>query len=308
MGDLTVSVESGRRSISNSRALNDRLAYLMLAPGILFLIAVVVLPTLFAVYISTTVWNLTGVQGVFIGMRNYQQMVHDPRFISALGRSVYFTVASVSIELLLGLALALALSKITRGQDTLLSIFIVPMAITSAAVAYVFRFLLDPEIGLVNYIITSLGFDSIAFLGSTRWALNSVILTDVWQWTPLMTLIIFAGLEALPEEPFEAARIDGATTWQRFKWVTLPLLKPVISIAVLIRGMDAFRAFTKVFIMTNGGPGRASEVLSLYAYRIGFSRFNIGYATAVSMIMLFAIIMAAWTYVQTTGLLEEDTT
>lgn len=280
----------------------------MLAPGILFLITVVVLPTVFAVYISATVWNLTGVQGVFIGMRNYQQMVHDPRFITSLGRSVYFTVASVSIELVLGLVLALGLSKITRGQDTLLSIFIIPMAITSAAVAYVFKFLLDPEIGLVNYILTSLGFDSIAFLGSTRWALNSVILTDVWQWTPLMTLIIFAGLEALPEEPFEAARIDGATTWQRFKWVTLPLLKPVISIAVLIRGMDAFRAFTKVFIMTNGGPGRASEVLSLYAYRIGFSRFNIGYATAVSMIMLFVIIMAAWTYVQTTGLLKEDTT
>lgn len=303
-----MSVETSRRSITDSQALNDRLAYIMLAPGILFLIAVVVLPTLFAVYISTTVWNLTGVQGVFVGMRNYQQMVHDPRFISALWRSIYFTVASVSIELLLGLILALGLSKIRRGQDTLLSIFIIPMAITSAAVAYVFKFILDPEIGMVNYILTSLGFDSIAFLGSTRWALNSVILTDVWQWTPLMTLIIFAGLEALPEEPFEAARIDGATTWQRFKWVTLPLLKPVISIAVLIRGMDAFRAFTKVFIMTNGGPGRASEVLSLYAYRIGFSRFNIGYATAVSMIMLFVIIMAAWTYVQTTGILKEDTT
>jgi multiple sugar transport system permease protein len=303
-----VSVETPRRSITNSQALNDRLAYIMLAPGIVFLIAVVVLPTLFAVYISTTIWNLTGVQGVFIGMRNYQQMVHDPRFISALWRSIYFTIASVSIELLLGLTLALGLSKIRRGQDTLLSIFIIPMAITSAAVAYVFKFLLDPEIGLVNYILTGLGFDSIAFLGSTRWALNSVILTDVWQWTPLMTLIIFAGLEALPEEPFEAARIDGATTWQRFKWVTLPLLKPVISIAVLIRGMDAFRAFTKVFIMTNGGPGRASEVLSLYAYRLGFSRFNIGYATAVSMIMLFVIIMAAWTYVQTTGILKKDST
>lgn len=300
-----MSIKAGRRSVSNSQAFNDYLAYVMLVPGMLFLVAVVVLPSLFAMYVSTTIWNLTGQQGVFIGMQNYQQMVHDSRFLSALGRSIYFTIASVSIELLLGLALALGLSKIRRGQDTLLSVFIIPMAITSAAVAYVFKFLLNPEVGLVNYILTGLGFGSIAFLGSSTWALNSVILTDVWQWTPLMTLIIFAGLEALPEEPFEAAKMDGATAWQRFKWVTIPLLKPVISIAVLIRGMDAFRAFTKVFIMTNGGPGRASEVLSLYAYRLGFSRFQIGYATAVSMIMLFAIIVAAWLYIQTTGLLEE---
>lgn len=301
-----MSVESGDRfGITDSDTLNDNLAYILLAPGILFLVAVVFVPTAFAVYISTNVWNLTGQTGIYIGLENYQRMVHDARFIAALGRSVYFTVASVSIELLLGLGLALGLSKITRGQDVLLSIFIIPMAVTSAAVAYIWKFLLNPEVGMVNFILASLGFDRIAFLGSTRWALNSVVLTDVWQWTPLMTLIIFAGLEALPDEPFEAAQMDGATAWQRFKWVTLPLLKPVISIALLIRGMDAFRAFTKVFIMTNGGPGRATEVLSLYAYRFGFSRFQIGYATAVSLLMLLVIIVASWLYIQKTALLEE---
>ena len=292
-------------SIEDSSVLNDRLPYILLGPGVVFLLVVVAFPTILALFLTVNVWELTGVQGVYIGLENYQALVHDPRFEAALGRSVYFTVAAVSIELLLGLLISLGLYRIRRATDFLLSVFLIPMAITTPAIAYAFVFIYHPQYGFVNNALAFLGIERIAFLGNANWALNAVILTDVWQWTPLMILIIYAGLEALPSEPFEAAAMDGASTWQRFKWVTLPLLKPVIGIALLIRGMDAFKAFGKFYIMTNGGPGTSSEVLSLLAYKIGFQRFEIGYATSVAEIMFFIILVASWLYVRTSNIMEE---
>jgi multiple sugar transport system permease protein len=292
-------------SIEDSSVLNDRLPYILLGPGIVFLLVVVAFPTVFALFLTVNVWELTGTQGVYIGLENYQALVHDPRFVAALGRSVYFTVAAVSIELLLGLLISLGLYRIRRATDFLLSIFLIPMAITTPAIAYAFVFIYHPQYGFVNHALAFLGMERIAFLGNADWALNAVILTDVWQWTPLMILIIYAGLEALPSEPLEAAAMDGASAWQRFKWVTLPLLKPVIGIALLIRGMDAFKAFGKFYIMTNGGPGTSSEVLSLLAYKIGFQRFEIGYATSVAEIMFFIILVASWLYVRTSNIMEE---
>lgn len=294
------------RSITQSRVLNDHLVYLFLLPGLLFLIGVVIFPTVYALYVSTTVWSLIGVQGEFIRMANYHQMVHDHRFLLAFGRTIAFTAASISIELLLGLLLALGLSRLTRHRNMFLSVFLVPFVIAPAAVAYAFAFIMNPQFGLINYLLELVGVGPIPFLGTSSYALPSIILVDIWQFTPFMFLIIYAGLEALPREPFEAARMDGATAWQRFKWVTLPLLKPVIAIAVLIRGMDAFRAFDKFYIMTGGGPGTSSEVLSLYAYRVGFANFDIGYATAISMFMLFVIIVASWLFVNQTGIISED--
>lgn len=292
-------------SIEDSSALNNRLPYLLLGPGIVFLVVVVAFPTVFALYLSVNIWELTGAQGVYIGLENYQALVHDPRFVAAFGRSIYFTVAAVSIELLLGLLISLGLYRIRRGTDFLFSIFLIPMAITTPAIAYAFVFIYHPQYGFVNHALDFLGFSRIAFLGNADWALTAVILTDVWQWTPMMILIIYAGLEALPDEPFEAAAMDGASAWQRFKWVTLPLLKPVIGIALLIRGMDAFKAFGKFFIMTNGGPGTSSEVLSLLAYKVGFQRFDIGYATSIGEIMFFIILVASWVYIKTSNIMNE---
>lgn len=303
--DTTVT-QDRRFELEESEVLNSYLPHLLLGPGILFLLIVVVFPMLFALYITTNVWNLTGVTGKYIGMSNFQTMVHDGRFIAALGRSIYFTVAAVSIELLLGLTIALTLKKIRKGTNFFFSLFLIPMVITTPAIAYAFKFILHPQYGFVNYGLRLIGFNSIAFLGSSTWALNSVILTDVWQWTPLMILILYAGLESLPEEPFEAAQMDGATAWQRFRWVTVPLLKPVIGIALLIRSMDAFKAFGKFFIMTSGGPGTASEVLSLYAYKLGFSQFDVGYATAVAETMFVVILFASWAYVKWSGIMSQE--
>jgi multiple sugar transport system permease protein len=294
-------------SIEDSSALNDRLPYILLGPGILFLIVVIAFPTVFALYLSINVWELTGAQGVYIGLKNYQTLVHDPRFIAAFGRSIYFTLAAVSIELLLGLSISLGLYRIRRGTDFLFSIFLIPMTITTPAIAYAFVLIYHPQYGFVNHILDFIGFSRIAFLGNADWALTAIILTDVWQWTPLMILIIYAGLEALPSEPFEAAAIDGASAWQRFKWVTLPLLKPIIGVALLIRGMDAFKAFGKFFIMTNGGPGTSSEVLSLLAYKVGFQRFDIGYATSIGEIMFVIILITSWIYIKTSNIMNDGT-
>lgn len=299
-------VDGSAQSITNSRVFNDYLVYLFLLPGLVFLIGIVIFPTIYALYVSTTIWDLVGIQGEFIRMSNYHQMVHDYRFLLAFGRTLSFTIVSVSIELILGMLLALGLSRITSHEDKFLSIFLVPFVVAPAAVAYAFLFLMNPQFGFINYVLGLIGIGPIPFLGTSQSALVSIILVDIWQYTPFMFLIIFAGLGALPREPFEAARMDGATAWQRFKWVTLPLLKPVIAIAVLIRGMDAFRAFDKFYIMTGGGPGTSSEVLSLYAYRVGFTNFDIGYATAISMFMLFVIIVASWLFVKQTGIISED--
>lgn len=288
-------------SIAESRVLNDHLVYVFLLPGFIFLIGIVLTPTVFALYISTTIWNLIGDQGIYIAMSNYHEMVHDARFLWAFGRTAVFTLAAVSIELILGMALALGLSRVTRGQNALLGIFLIPFVIAPAVVAYAFVFILNPQFGLLNFFIDLLGFSRVPFLGTSRFALPSLIMVDVWQYTPFMFLILYAGLEALPREPFEAARMDGANAWQRFKWVTLPMLTPVIAIAVLIRGMDAFRAFDKFFIMTGGGPGTSSEVLSLYAYRTGFTNYDLGYATSIALFMLFVTILASWAYVQQSG-------
>jgi len=294
------------QSIAQSRVLNDYLVYLFLLPGLLFLIGIVIFPTVFALYVSTTEWSLIGAKGEFVQMANYHQMVYDARFLAAFGRTVAFTAAAISIELLLGLLLALGLNRVTRHTNTFLSVFLVPFVIAPAAVAYAFGFMMNPQFGLFNYLLGLVGIGPIPFLGTNEYVLPSIILVDVWQYTPFMFLIIYAGLEALPQEPFEAARMDGANAWQRFKWVTLPLLKPVIAIAILIRGMDAFRAFDKFYIMTGGGPGTSSEVLSLYAYRVGFTNFNFGYATAISMFMLFVIVVASWLFVKQTGIITED--
>lgn len=294
------------RSITDSRVLNDWLVYLFLAPGFLFLIGIVIFPTVFAAYVSTTIWNLIGEQGQYIGMSNYHEMVHDSRFLWATGRTLIFTLAAVSIELMLGLLLAMGLHQITRHQNTLLSVYLIPFVIAPAVVAYAFLFILNPQFGLVNFVLDSLGMNRIPFLGTSRWVLPSMIMVDVWQFTPFMFLILYAGIEALPSEPFEAARMDGASAWQRFKWITLPLLKPVIAIALLIRGMDAFRDFDKFFIMTGGGPGTSSEVLSLYAYREAFTNYSLGYASAIALFMLFVIIVGSWLFVQRSGAIRND--
>ncbi|MBO8127533.1 MAG: sugar ABC transporter permease [Firmicutes bacterium] len=277
--------------------------YTLLAPSLIFMLLVVVFPLIYAVILSLQQYDLTNPLGnQFVGIQNYVRMFTDVNFWASLGRSVYFTVASVSLSFVFGLAIALLLNR----QDIIAnnffrSVYLIPIVIAPMVIGATFRYMLSYDYGIINYLLNLIGLPKVAFLGSSQWALNSIILVDVWQWTPFMILVLLAGLESLPKEPYEAARIDGANFWQELRYITLPLMKPVITIAVLIRTMDAFRAFDKVFMMTSGGPGSSSETLSYYVWKTGFQWFKMGEGSARGIFMLYFVVFISWLYLRTLG-------
>jgi len=278
------------------------LPYLLLLPALVFLITILIYPTLYVVDISFFKWDLlTGTPKTFIGLGNYQAMIQSSRFFGAFGRSLYFTVLSVGISFLIGFGLANLLHKGVRGKSLFTTILIVPMVVAPIIIGLAFKFMYNPDFGVINYFLNIFGIPSQPFLGDPNLALNAVILTDIWQWTPFMILVLLAGLESLPSEPFEAAKIDGASRWLVFRRITLPLMRPVILIAILIRSMDAFREFDKIFIMTGGGPGLSSETLSLLVWRSSFSWFHMGFAAAMGLFMLFVIMVISWVLIKFMG-------
>ncbi|MBI3695359.1 MAG: sugar ABC transporter permease, partial [Acidobacteria bacterium] len=189
----------------------------------------------------------------------------------------------------------LLVSREFRGRRVLRSILLIPMLLPPVVVAVIWRLILNPEFGVLNGTLRSLGFNTakLTWAASEKTAMLSVILVDVWQWTPFMFLLLLAGLQGLPVEPFEAAVVDGASGWQVFRRLTLPMLRPVIAIAVLLRGMDLLRVFDQIFILTQGGPGFATETVTLYIYRTAFRFYNFGYAAAMSFVLLVATTLIA---------------
>lgn len=259
-------------------------------PAVVIMIALVIFPTLFAFYTSLNRWNLTESQAqTFIGLTNYFNMLTETRFWQALGRTFVFTVVSTSMTLIVGMVLALMLNRELPFKNVLRTLLIIPMIITPVVVGLTWRFMYNPELGMINYVISLIGFEKIAFLGRIQTSLASVIVTDIWQYTPFALLILLAGLESLPKDPFEAAEIDGASVFQTFWLVTLPMMKGPIMVAVLFRVMFSFNTFDTIYVMTGGGPGRASETLTMYAYRLGFEQWHLGESAAVALIMLVII-------------------
>src|SRR4030095_4323281 len=191
-------------------------------------------------------------------------------------------------EFLLGLGLALLLNSQIRGRSVFRATLLVPMMLPAVVVGVVWRLMLNPNFGAINGTFKGFGLntESLTWTASPRLALLSVIIVDIWQWTPFVFLVLLAGLQAIPQEPYEAARIDGSSPWQTFRYVTLPLLKPAILIALLLRTMDLLRVFDQIFILTEGGPGFATETISLYIYRTAFRFFDFGYAAAMSFVLL----------------------
>jgi multiple sugar transport system permease protein len=283
---------------------DDKMFYwLLLMPLVVFILLLVVFPLLYALFLSFQEHNLTKpTQQGFVALKNYLSMLTNNRFWLALGRSIYYTVFSVGISFIIGLFTALILSREKIiGNNFFRSIFLIPMIIAPMVIGATFRYLLNPDFGIINYILNIFGLPKYAFLGNSSLALNSLIVVDIWQWTPFMILVLLAGLESLPEEPYEAAKIDGANFWQELKYITIPLLKPIISIAVLIRTMDAFKAFDKIFMMTSGGPGSSTETLSYFVWKVGFQWFKMGEASAMGIFMLYFVVFLSWLYIRTAG-------
>jgi multiple sugar transport system permease protein len=227
----------------------------------------------------------------FTGFGNFWSMISSTEFLESIRVTAIFVVSSTLVTLILGLALALILSERLRGRGLFRVVFTLPAIIPPVVAGFAWKFLLNSEVGVVGgYILPLVGFEK-SIYGDPVLALGSVIMADVWCRMPLMFLILMAGLQAIPEELHEAAEIDGANYWQLLKDVTLPLLKPVIIIALIIRFIDAFNLFETIFVMTSGGPGTATQTLPLLGWKTGFQYFNLGEAASLAVIMLLITVL-----------------
>lgn len=271
-------------------------------PAALLFVVIGLYPTLQAVVTSLTRYNLTDPDRVrFVGLANYVRLVTDGRFWVALGRSVLFVVSSVALSFTIGFLVALLLARIKRFRALFQVLFMLPMVVSSTVVAYNFRFMYNYSFGIINHIVETIGFSRIDFLGNTAAALWSTVVIDVWQWTPLVILIMFAGIDTLPKELYEAAAVDGAGPLRSFVALTLPLLRPFIVIVLLIRLMDTMKVYETIYLVTAGGPGTASETLNLYLAKVGFSWFDMGYGSALGLVSLNVTALIAMLVVKRTG-------
>lgn len=276
-----------------ARRREQRFATTLLAPAFLALIATTTFPLLFLVWISTQRMDLAmPFMDGFVGIGNYRQLLADPRFWESLVLSMVYTISTVVLQVVIGLALALLLMKMRRGQTLFRIIAILPVVLSPAVVGMVWRsFMLTPEFGVIDYLSITAGLGSRNWLGDPTLAMVSVIVIHTWQWTPFAFMVLLASLAALPDDIYEAARIDRANSWQRFIRITLPLIRPAIVMVIIMRTMVALTAFAAIYVVTTGGPGTATEILNLYAYRKSFTELSLGYGSALAVALLVATIL-----------------
>ncbi len=261
------------------------LRYRLLTPLLLTLLVVLIYPLTFSLWVSFHNYELTDLDNIrFIGLGNYLELGNTPPFWNALKNTLIFVFGAVTLETLFGFGLALLLHRSRRFGNFFRAILLTPMFITPIAVGLMFRFLLNLQLGVLPYLLNKVGVSIDWF--SPQLALFSIILIDVWQWTPFMFLLMLAGLESLPGSLFEAARVDGASAWVILRRITLPLMKPVILVALIIRMLDAFKVFEYVFAITRGGPGRSTETIMYYIYKVGFRFFRMGEAASMAYILI----------------------
>lgn len=264
--------------------------WLFSLPAVLIIASVIVFPWLFTLYMSTQDWKIGG-GPEFVGLQNFAELLRDPRFIESMGHTFYYTVLAVVLPILFGTAAALVFHREFPFRGLLRTIFVMPMMATPVAVALVWTMMFHPQLGVLNYLLSLVGIGPQAWVYSPNTVIPTLILVEVWHWTPLVMLIVLGGLAGLPREPYESALIDGANAWHMFRHITLPLVWPFIMVAIVIRTIDALKAFDTIFVITQGGPGTASETLNIFLYLQAFQFYKIGYASAVVVIFFVIIIM-----------------
>lgn len=279
--------------------------YLFLLPVSLVLVGVLLGPTLFAGLASFATYDMFAGAMKYVGLENYSKINGDPEFFQSLRNTVVYTFLTVGVEFLFGLGIALLLNRELPGMGVTRALVIAPWILSDVIAGLDWRMMLQDNYGVVNYLLSLVGVPtgSTPWLSSPNWAMASVVMADVWHNTPFVALLLLAGLQAIPQEPFEAAKIDGATSIQTFRHVTLPLLSPAIFAVVLFRTMFAFREFTVPWTITSGGPSNSTELLSIYLYKQMLSFFNFGTASAVSVVMLVLTILATLIFLR--GLFRE---
>jgi multiple sugar transport system permease protein len=260
------------------------------APGTVVVLAVIVFPWLFTGYMSLHEWA-PGEGTSWVGLENYRRLFTDADFGWAILRTLYFSVLAVVAPLLLGVAAAVCFAKKFALRGVARTIFILPMMATPVAVALVWSMMFHPQLGVLNYILTSLGLPPSQWTYSADTVIPTLVMVETWQWTPLVMLIVLGGLASLPVDPYEAAKIDGASGWQTFRHITLPLLWPFIVVAMVIRAIDALKSFDVIYVITVGGPGSASTTINIMLYQQAFSYYHLGYASAI-VVVFFVLILA----------------
>jgi multiple sugar transport system permease protein len=276
------------------------LAWLLIAPTITMFALFAVYPTITAVLFSVSHARLIrgGLQRKFIGLDNFRRAFEDPLIRQSAKFTIQWTVGVTVLEVLLGLAVALLVSQVVRGRALITSLLIIPIIMPPVSVAVAWRFMYDPEFGIWNYFLNKLGIHDVFWLSDPNVATWALMGVDVWQATPFVFLLLYAGLISLPRDPYEAAAIDGATGWFTLRTITLPLLKPVLLVVVLLRVIDSARIFDKIVVMTRGGPGSQNYSMTFTIYQEFIPKFDFGYTAALSFLFQFSLVIIATIYVR----------
>jgi multiple sugar transport system permease protein len=259
------------------------------APAGVIVAAVIVFPWIFTLYMSVHEWRV-GRPTAWVGAANYLRLLTDERFGWSILRTLYFTILAVAFPMLLGIAAAVCFSRDFRFRGIARTIFIMPMMATPVAVALVWTMMFHPQLGVLNYLLTSIGLPPSAWSYDADTVIPTLVLVETWQWTPLVMLIVLGGLASLPSEPYEAAKLDGASAWRMFRHISLPMVWPHIVVALAIRTIDALKAFDTIFVISNGGPGTSSETINILLYLEAFSYYDMGYASAI-VVVFFVLIL-----------------
>lgn len=281
-----------RKGQSVSEFINRHFKWFTLGPAALVLLLLTIYPivNLFFMAVSTITFEQAEEVWAFTPARNFASLLNDEIFRIALWNTAIFAVVSVSIETVLGLALAILVASMRAFKGIMRTVLIIPVLMPPVAIGSMWKLMYSHDFGVFNQVITGLGFAPINWLGSTSLALISVIIVDVWHWTPFVFLILFAAVEGLPKEVMEAARVDGARNRDIVFKIIIPLLKPAIAVAMLFRAILAFKVFDQIFLLTSGGPGTSTEVVSLHLYKVFFAQNELGYGAMLSLAIIAATI------------------
>jgi multiple sugar transport system permease protein len=279
---------------ANRKHDDTRLAILFILPAMVGFLIFMVWPTIRGIYLSFTKFNLL-TPPKFNGLDNYIRMVQDPVFWNALKVTVYYVVVNIGVQTIFALIIAVMMQRLTK-KTWLRGIVLTPYLVSNVVAALIFLWVLDYQLGIGNKVIDAIGLDRIAFLSDSNWVIPTIALINVWHYVGYTALLIFAGLQTIPETMYEAGRMDGASEIRMFRSITIPLLRPVLALVLIITVVGSFQVFDTVAVTTRGGPVDSSRVLQYYIYDVAFGRFQFGYASAMSVGLL--IVLALITFVQ----------
>jgi len=263
-------------------------------PALLALALLAAYPLVYMLWLSLQERQLVLGVARFVGLANFAALLRDHRFWNALGNTLYFTFVSTALELLLGLGMALLINAKFRYQGLMVAVVLIPWAVPTVVSARMWELFFNADFGVLNQLWGV----RINWLGDPDWAMWAAIFADVWKTAPFVALLLLAGLRVIPQELYQAAKIDGAGDWQIFRYITLPLLSPVVFVALLFRTLDAFRVFDIIYVLTGGGPANATETLSIYAYRTLFQTLRFGYGSAISLVVFLGTGLVSVVYIR----------